>query len=137
MDMRNAEGYIDLTAGIALANVAREQRSKSYMPLVYIATPFTGDTEKSIERARGYCRFAVGRGYIPLAPRLFFSQFMRLDDDADRDLAGFMGIVLLTKCAELWVFGDVITRDMTAEIARATRRGQPIHYFTEDLEVLL
>jgi len=34
MDMRNAEGYIDLTAGIALANVAREQRSKSYTSVV-------------------------------------------------------------------------------------------------------
>lgn len=122
MDMRNAEGYVDLTAGIALANVAREQRAKSYRPLVYIASPFVGDNEKNIEQAGGYCRFAVRKGFIPLAPHLLFSQFMRDDDETDQELAG--GIVLLTKCAELWVFGDVVTKDMSAEIARAIHRGQ-------------
>lgn len=134
MDMRNAEGYVDLTAGIALANVTREQRAKSYRPLVYIASPFVGDNEKNIERACGYCRFAVRKGFIPLAPHLLFSQFMRDDDEADQELAGFMGIVLLTKCAELWVFGDVVTKDMSAEIARAIHRGQPVRHFTDDCE---
>ena len=53
---------------------------------------------------------------------------------AERDLALFMDIVLLSKCAELWVFGDTISKGMSIEIERAKRKGQPIRYFTEDLE---
>jgi len=50
---------VTLTAGIALANVAKEERAKVYRPLVYIASPFAGDTEHNIERTHGYCRFAI------------------------------------------------------------------------------
>ena len=52
----------------------------------------------------------------------------------DRDLALFMDIVLLTKCAELWVFGDKVTNGMSIEIAKAKRKGQTIRYFTESCE---
>lgn len=130
----NHEGYPDPTVFAAFTNIEAELRQARFRPVVYVCSPYSGDTDASMMNARRYCRFAVGRGYIPLAPHLYFPQFMRLDDDADRDLAGFMSIVLLTKCAELWVFGEVITRDMSAGIARATRRGLPVHYFTEDCE---
>ena len=83
MNLKNSEGYPDPTAGIALANVAKsEKETNRYRPLVYIASPFAGDTEYNISRARGYCRFAISRGCIPLAPHLHFPQFM---DDSDRD----------------------------------------------------
>ena len=58
-------------------------------------------------------------------------------DDAnprERDLALFMDIVLLTKCAELWVFGDTISKGMSIEIEKARRKGQPIRYFTENCQ---
>ena len=133
----NAEGYYDPTMHAALTNIENEEKRARFRPIVYICSPYSGDVEGNTSNARRYCRFAVDRGCIPIAPHLLFPQFMNDADEAERDLALFMGIVLLTKCAELWAFGDVITRGMTAEIARATRRGQPIHYFTEDLEVLL
>lgn len=130
--MKNAEGYIDLTAGIALAHITREEKSNSYMPLVYIASPFAGDIDRNTQRARGYCRFAVGRGYIPLAPHLHYPQFMDDRNKGQRKLGLRFALILLGKCDELWVFGDIISSGMAAEVAKAERRHIPIRYFTED-----
>ena len=48
------------------------------------------------------------------------------------DLALFMDIVLLSKCSELWVFGERISKGMSIEIEKAKRKGQPIRWFTDD-----
>lgn len=54
MDKYNSEGYPDPTAYEALTAVAKsEDPEKTYRPLVYLASPFAGDTERNIERARG------------------------------------------------------------------------------------
>ena len=134
MDMKNAEGYLDLTAGIALANISREEQANTYMPLVYIASPFAGDTEMNVQRARSYCRFAVGRGCIPLAPHLHYPQFMDDGDKGQRELGLRFALILLGKCKELWVFGNIISSGMAAEINKASRRRIPIRYFTEACE---
>ena len=52
----------------------------------------------------------------------------------ERETAIFMNIILLSKCAELWVFGDTVSSGMKAEIERAKRRHMKIRYFTEGLE---
>lgn len=51
-----------------------------------------------------------------------------------RDTAVFMNWVLMSKCVELWVFGDVISDGMKAEIDRAKRKHMKVRYFTEELE---
>jgi hypothetical protein len=134
MDVRNSEGYVDLTAGIALANVAKEEKAKAYLPLVYIASPFAGDAERNAERARGYCRFAVSRGSIPLAPHLHYPQFMDDGDTEQRALGLRFALILLGKCDELWAFGDRISDGMAREIAKAKRRGLPVRYFNNKCE---
>jgi hypothetical protein len=40
----------------------------------------------------------------------------------------------MSKCVELWVFGDEISEGMQAEINRAKRKYIKIRYFTEKLE---
>lgn len=137
MDRYNSEGYPDPTAAEALSNVAREEKStKSYFPLVYICSAFAGDTETNIRRARGYCRFAVSKGCIPLAPHLLYPQFMDDGDREQRELGLRFALVLLGKCDELWVFGDRISAGMSAEIVKAKKRGMPIKYFNHKCEVL-
>lgn len=49
---RYSEGYPDPTAYEALTAVERDEKVKQYLPLVYIASPFAGDTERNTERAR-------------------------------------------------------------------------------------
>jgi dienelactone hydrolase len=124
----NHEGYHDPTAYEALSKMSKNH----FRPIVYVCSPYAGDVERNTANTRRYCRFVVDRGCIPIAPHLLFPQFMQ--EDEERDLALFMDIVLLTKCAELWVFGDIITKGMELEIARAQRRDQPIRYFTNDFE---
>jgi dienelactone hydrolase len=129
----NSEGYYDPTAYEALSKLEEEaRRSHTYRPVVYICSPLSGDVEGNQHKARRYCRFAVAKGYIPLAPHLFFPQFMEDNDQKERNLALFMDLVLLSKCSELWVFGNYISKGMSIEIARAQRKQQNIRYFSED-----
>lgn len=132
--MYNAERYYDPTAYEALTKIETEAKKAAFRPLVYICSPYSGDTETNIVKARKYCRYAVDNGCIPIAPHLLFPQFMMDSDPHERNLAIFMDIVLLSKCAELWVFGENITKGMRIEIEKAKRKGQPIRYFTEACE---
>jgi hypothetical protein len=81
---------------------------------------------------RRYCRFAVDQGCIPIAPHLLLPQFMRDNDPAEHDLAIFMDLVLLSKCAELWVFGDRISTGMGIEITKAKQKSMTIRHFTSE-----
>ena len=84
--------------------------------------------------ARVYSRFAVRNTCIPIAPHLLYPQFMDDSVPAERDIALFMGIVLLTKCEQVWVFGGIISAGMRAEIEKAEKKSIPVRYFTEELE---
>jgi len=135
VNMRNSEGYYDPTAFEAFSNIEREAKAaRAYRPVVYICSPLSGEVARNQENARRYCRFAVDSGYIPLAPHIYFTQFMYDRIAKERELALFMDIVLLSKCSELWVFGDTISKGMAVEIEKAKRKGQPIRYFTTDLK---
>ena len=124
----NSEGYYDPTPHQALTNILKEENKSTFRPLVYIASPFSGDVERNTERARGYCRLAVSKGYIPLAPHLHYPQFLNDDDKEERELGLFFGLVLLCKCSEIWVFNK-ISVGVAKEIAKAKKRGMPIRYF--------
>ena len=139
MSFVNSEGYADPTAGAAIAVVMREEelqrkarspRHSSGRPLVYICSPFAGDVKRNTAKARRYCRFAVARGCIPIAPHLLFPQFMDDHDPAERAMALAFGKKLLDRCAEVWIFGVRLTGGMKAEYARALYRGIRVRYFT-------
>lgn len=136
VEKRNSEGYSDPTAYAAMSAIEREERQglRAFRPIVYICSPFSGDTEKNIAAARRYSRFAVDTGYIPVAPHLLFPQFLNDDDPAERDLGLFFGNALMSKCSEVWVFGNYISSGMAAEIKRARWKNYRLRYFTEELE---
>ena len=52
-------------------------------------------------------------------------------EESERELALFMDIALLSRCVELWVFGDVISAGMEKEIQYAQRKGKTIRYINE------
>ncbi|MDY3893294.1 MAG: DUF4406 domain-containing protein [Candidatus Cryptobacteroides sp.] len=124
----NSEGYYDPTPHLAVANIDKE--TKKWRPLVYICSPYSGDVEENTEKARRYCRFAVDQGAIPIAPHLFLPQFM--SETKERELALFMGVVLLGKCEQMWVFGEKVSPGMASEIAKAKKRNMTIRYFNEE-----
>ena len=132
----NSEGYKDPVVYEALARVEAEERAAraaaAYRPLVYICSPYAGDIERNTCRARAFSRFAVEKKYIPIAPHLLCPQY--LDEETERWLGLKMGIVFLGKCEEVWVFGDVISEGMAAEINKAKRMRKKIRYFTDGLQ---
>ena len=86
------------------------------MKKVYICSPLRGDIKGNIERAKSYCKQAITEGCLPIAPHIYFTQFMDDTIQSDRELAMAMGIEWLDTCDELWVFGDTISDGMRAEI---------------------
>ena len=131
----NAERYPDPTAYEALKKIEKEEKKLfAFRPVVYICSPYAGDVEANVKAAQRYSRFAVDAGYLPVAPHLLFPQFMNDNDPKERDLAMFFGNVLMSKCAELWVFGETISPGMTAEIDRAKRKNYVIRYFDSELK---
>lgn len=134
MNQYNSEHYSDPTAAEALANVAREEKSKALKRCVFICSPFAGDVQRNREQARRYLKFAVDKGAIPFAPHLLYPQVMDDNDPAQRKQGLFFGRVWLSKCDEVWVFGSYISSGMRLEIEKASRCRIPIRYFTESCE---
>jgi len=135
IDKRNSEGYPDPTAYEALLLIEKEERAlRAFRPSVYICSPYAGDIEKNVKAARDYCRFAVEKGFIPVAPHLLLPQFMDDTNPQERQLGLFFGNALMSKCSEVWVFGSVISHGMQVEIKRARWKNYRLRYFTEDLE---
>ena len=116
-DYRNCEGYPDPTAGEALSRIAANEKQslRAFRPIVYICSPFSGDVETNVANARRYSRYAVDKGYIPIAPHLLFPQFLDDDNPDERELGLFFGNALMSKCAEVWVFGSRISSGMEAD----------------------
>lgn len=135
IDKTNTEGYPDPTAYEALSVIDKEECAlRAFRPIVYICSPYAGDVEANIKVAQGYSRFAVGKGYIPIAPHLLFPQFLNDANPAERQLGLFFGNALMSKCSEVWVFGETISTGMKAEILRAKWKDYRLRYFTKDCE---
>ena len=129
----NSEGYPDPTAFGALSSIENEARAlRAFSPIVYICSPFAGDIEKNVVAARTYSRFAVEQGYIPIAPHLLVPQFLYDSAPNDRYLGLLFGNAIMSKCSEVWVFGNHISSGMEAEIKRAKWKGYHLRYFTEE-----
>ena len=97
--------------------------------MIFICSPYAGDTIRNIQNAQQYCRKAVDEGYTPIAPHLFFPQFMDDGVPEERELALQMGLSLLDLCDEMWVFGEPST-GMKKELAYAVAHHIPIQYFS-------
>lgn len=130
MNWRNGDGYYDPTAGEALSSIEQKERAlREFRPIVYICLPYAGAVAENVKAAQTYSRFAVDQGCIPITPHLLYPQFMRDDDPDERQLGLFFGNVLMSKCAELWVFGSRVSEGMEAEIKRAKWHRMSIRYF--------
>lgn len=95
-------------------------------PYAYICSPYRGNVEANTENARSYCRQAYDDGYVPLAPHLYFPQFLNDSNPEERAAGLVMALELLLLCDVLIVFDDEITDGMAQEIELAKDLGIPI-----------
>lgn len=103
--------------------------------MVYICSPLRANArftmEENLERAKAICRHCAVNGVLAIAVHLYFTQF--LDDNIEEERVCGMehGKALLAMCKEVWVFGDIISSGMQAEIELAEELGIPIKYFPD------
>lgn len=93
---------------------------------VYICSPCRGDYEQNIAKARYYCRTIMTHypDVIPLAPHIYFTQFLDDTVQNERSLGMEAGLELLDMCDEIWVYGiDNPSEGMQAEIDYAMKNG--------------
>jgi len=108
----------------ALVSIPTE--GKWSMPLVYICSPYAGDIDTNIQNAKLYCRYAIEKDCIPIAPHLLYPQILNEDNADERALGLYFALRLLRFCDEVWVFGDKITDGMRREIYQASKDKTPV-----------
>lgn len=103
------------------------------MKYVFICSPYRPvgedpETElrKNIDQAKRACRLAVSRGLIPLAPHLYFTQFLDDNDPQERKFGQQAGKEWMVCVSELWVVGDRISSGMEEELKLARLWSIPI-----------
>ena len=102
------------------------------MKRIYVCSRLAGDIENNIEKAKVYARFVAKTcGAIPIAPHIYFTQF--LDDTVPEESAfcAMAGLLLLSDCDELWYFGDSVSKGMVREIIAAKEQGIPVRYVSD------
>ena len=103
---------------------------------VFICAPFDGLLSRSMEKIWWYCIFAKNHQYLPVAPYLYYPQFMNLSDDKEKKLAMLFAREDLKQCSEIWVFGETITPEMEELICRSGKHCN-VMQFPEYEELLL
>ena len=84
------------------------------------------DLRRNQENARLACEYALNRGVMPLAPHLYFPQFLSDSDPEEREMGMQLGLEWLESCDELWIIGRRITEGMEREIDVAEDLGIPV-----------
>lgn len=98
------------------------------MKKIFICSPYRGNIENNISKAKQYCKKAIEEGYIPIAPHLYFPLFLDDKKENERCIGIDLGIELLKECFEIWVFGNP-TEGMKKEIQYAKILNKNIKYF--------
>ena len=100
------------------------------MKLIYVASPYAGDIEKNVRFAKEASRFVMSSGHAFFAPHLLYPAILDDGVPEERALGMEMGTTVLSKCDELWAFGERVSPGMQSEIAEAQRLGIPVRRIT-------
>ena len=102
------------------------------MKKVYVCSPLHGDVEKNLVNAKKYCSIVSEDEEIPIAPHLYFSEFLDDDYEEERLLGIRMGLEMLKVCDEVKVFGNDISEGMNLEIRKAEELRIPITFYDKE-----
>lgn len=87
------------------------------------------DLHHNLNLAQLACEYAVSKGYMPMAPHLFFPAFLSESDPVERKTGIQFGMEWLSECDELWIIGRRISEGMEQEILTAANLGIPIRQY--------
>lgn len=101
------------------------------MKIIYVASPYAGDIQKNTEFAKRACRHVMNEGHAFFAPHLLYPTILYEHQPEQRQLGLDMGIAMLSRCDELWCYGDRVSPGMSLEIEEAGRLGIPVYRVME------
>ena len=96
------------------------------MKLIYVASPYAGDIENNIQYAKQACKYVLNQGKAFFCPHLLYPQILDDSNPEERKIGIILGMEVLKKCDEIWVFGENISKGMSEEIEFAKERGIPV-----------
>lgn len=102
--------------------------------LVFICSPYRGDTKRNTAKAKEYARFAALCGKSPVVPHLLFPQFLDDDSEDERKRGIELGLLQMKQCDEMWIFGTVITSGMNYEVQNAKEQDILIRLFDSEMK---
>ena len=94
--------------------------------MIYICSPYAGNTEENTAFARQACGYAISQGVVPLAPHLLYPQILNDSIPEERETGIRLAMEILERCEELWMCGDRMSAGMKREAAYAKAKGIPI-----------
>lgn len=94
--------------------------------MIFVCSPYRGNIEQNTLDAQQYCKEVIKAGEIPIAPHLYFPQFLDDTSPVERSMGIKAGLELMTYCREVWVFGETVTEGMQEEISFARTNNIPV-----------
>ena len=101
------------------------------MKKIFICSPFRGDIEENTKAAQFFAKVIIGTGRIPIAPHLYFPQFLDEDNPNERMNGIEMGLELMDVCDEVYVLDFNITEGMRFELNHAREKRIPVRLYDE------
>ena len=95
-----------------------------------------GDVEKNLKLAKFAARVLIGTGYIPIAPHLYFPQFLDDNDQYERIKGIKMGVELMKECDRIcFLWKSVFFLSFRHSVRHFTVRQKPfLHQAPHDHE---
>jgi len=92
--------------------------------LVYVCSPYRGDTKRNKEYARKLTRVAMDNGFVPITVHLYLTEVTNDNNPSERRRGMAAGMELLEHCKYILI-GDKygISEGMKAEMTLAALKG--------------
>lgn len=108
-----------------------KQRKEGYKPLVYVCAPYAGNIKQNKKLAKLYAQIVYSLNYMPLTPHFLFP-FLNDNNPKEKYDAMSMDIILLSKCDEIWIFGDDMSEGMKKELQIAEKWKKVVRRLYDD-----
>ena len=103
------------------------------MKKIFVCSPYHGDIEANTKVAKFAAKIISCTDDLPIAPHLYFPQFLDENDPYKRILGIKLGVELLKECDCLWIVGTKITTGMEYELNAAREHHIPVWLYDEQL----
>lgn len=108
--------------------------------LVFVCSPYSGNIKENTRIAAEICKVIYSKTtFLPVAPHLYFPQFLDDNVQADRDAGIKYGLELMDKCEAVIAVCDnrQVSAGMKIELEYAEKHNYPVVLFGDYIELSL